>query len=421
MPTNPFATDPTRRLLNQNSRHRVVRGASARVGLVAAGLSVASLLSLASCDRADQGAAPQPAAPAPAPAETTQAAPSPTQQGNAQSGSQAGSQAGTASDESASAEPIDALPPISLDPPILDFGIVKPSEATQGVVKLINNGPKELEILTVQPSCKCTTLGDDLSGRKIPPGGFVELKAEMKAQSSPGGKRADIKVLIDGYSQVLVIQMKNEVSLPVRVSPSYLNVVEGNPKTGRTVIESIDGKPFTICAVGGKKPNLIGFDPAKDAPRNQYLLDWDFNRDFEPGKAPRYWVIETDRADSPLIDLFVRHETTVKLSPLRFTDYRHTFGRVEQGTNPELTIEISKIPEGQRVVTVASTSSSVKAELVGSEVEGEITRVKVRLVPNPDFTGLLYTGLVFYTNTQQGEIPAWGQIVPKGHAGCLGR
>ncbi|MFZ9879906.1 MAG: DUF1573 domain-containing protein, partial [Phycisphaerales bacterium] len=321
----------------------------------------------------------------------------------------------------ASDEPKDELPPITLDPPILDFGIVKPSETKEGMVKLVNNGTKELEVLTVQPSCKCTTLGDDLSGKKIPPGGFLELKAAMKAQSAPGGKRADIKVLIDGYSQVVVVQLKNEVSLPVRVSPSYLNVVEGNPKTGRTVIESIDGKPFTICAVGGKKPNLVGFDPAKDAPRNQYLLEWDFERDFEPNKAPRYWVIETDREDCPLVDLFVRHETTVKLTPLRFTDYRHTFGRVEQGTNPEVVVEISKIPEGQRVVTVASTSSSVKAELVSSEVEGEITRVKVRLTPNADFTGLLYAGMVFYTNSQQGEVAIWGQVVPKGHTGCLAR
>jgi len=388
------------------------RSASISMGLLAAAISVSGLLTLGSCGKGD-GAAPQPASSAATPAGTSApvaipSAPAVTQQA-------------APAEPPASEEPKDELPPITLDPPMLDFGIVKPSETKEGVVKLVNNGTKELEILTVQPSCKCTTLGDDLSGKKIPPGGFVELKTAMKAQSAPGGKRADIKILIDGYSQVLVVQMKNEVSLPIRVSPSYLNVVEGNPKTGRTVIESIDGKPFSICAVGGKKPNLVGFDPAKDAPRNQYLLEWDFNRDFEPNKAPRYWVIETDREDSPLVDLFVRHESTVKLTPLRFTDYRHTFGRVEQGANPEVVVELSKIPEGQRVVTVASTSSSVKAELVSSEVEGEITRVKVRLTPNADFTGLLYAGVVFYTNSQQGEIAIWGQVVPKGHAGCLGR
>jgi len=58
---------------------------------------------------------------------------------------------------------------------------------------------------------------------------------------------------------------------------------------------------------------------------------------------------------------------------------------------------------------------------VSSEVEGEITRVKVRMTPNADFTGLLYAGVIFYTNSQQGEIAIWGQIVPKGHKGCLGR
>jgi hypothetical protein len=179
--------------------------------------------------------------------------------------------------EESSAESVDGPPPIRLEPEFIDFGILPPSVTKEGIVKLVNTGTKELEILTVQPSCKCTTL-EDVSGKKIPAGGFIELKANMKAQSAPGKKTAEIKVLIDGYSQVIPIQLKQEVSLPIRVSPSYLNVVKGQPTTGRTVIESIDKKPFTICAIGGKKPNLAGFDPAKDEPRSQYILEWDFER-----------------------------------------------------------------------------------------------------------------------------------------------
>jgi hypothetical protein len=321
----------------------------------------------------------------------------------------------------ASDEPVDAQPPVRLDPPIMDFGIIPPSVEREGVVKLINTSSKELEILTVQPSCKCTTLGDDLSGKKIPPGGFVELKAAMKAQSAPGTKRAEIKVLIDGYTQVLNVQLRNEVSLPVRVSPAYLNVVKGQPMTGRTVIESIDKQPFKVCAVGGKRPNLVGYNPDTDAPRNQYLLEWNFERDFEPGKAPRYWIIETDRADCPLVDLFVRHESTMPLPKLKLTDYRHTFGRIEQGVNPEFTVEISDLPAEERIITAASDSSAAKVELLGTETEGNITKVKLKVIPNADTLGITYIPFKLYSTAKQQEIYVWGQIVPKGHTGCFGR
>ena len=319
-------------------------------------------------------------------------------------------------------EDVDGPPPLRLEPEVLDFGIVPPSVTREGIVKLVNTGSKELEILTVQPSCKCTTL-DDMSGRKIPAGGSIELRANMKAQSAPGRKGAEIKVLIDGYTQVVTVQLKQEVSLPIRVSPAYLNVVKGNPTTGRTVIESIDQKPFTICAVGGRRPNLVGFDPSKDAPRNQYILDWDFERDFAPGEAKRYWLIETDREDCPLVDVFVRHETTVKLprGPVP-SDYRHTFGRKEQGSSVDFVLDVTKMAPDEKIVAAASEVSAAKIELVGASTEGEVTHINLRVVPNGDQLGLTWIPFKVYTSIgREIEQAIWGQYVPQGHVGCFGR
>jgi hypothetical protein len=316
------------------------------------------------------------------------------------------------------AEPIDELPPIRLEPEILDFGIIPPSVTKEGSVKLINTGTKDLEILTVQPSCKCTTL-DDVSGQKIPAGGSFDLRAAMKAAAAPGRKGAELKVLIDGYTRVINIQLKSEVSLPVRVTPPYLNVVKGYPLTGQSVIQSIDGKPFRICAVGGKAPNLVGFDPAKDEPRAEYILQWDFERDFEPGRVPRYWLIETDREDAPLVDLFVRHESTLPTPRLKLVEYRYTFGRIEQGAKPEFEVEVQDLPAGESIITVASANPKVKLELAGTTTEGNITRVKVRVVPNADTLGTQWIPFTIFTNARQQEVNVFGQIVPVGHKGCF--
>ena len=380
-------------------------------------LLLASVLAVSACERSS------------APVQAAAASNStPVSSPRADGSSVSDSASGTAATEPVGngAEPtqedVDGPPPLRLEPEVLDFGIVPPSVTKEGVVKLVNTGTKELEILTVQPSCKCTTL-EDMSGRKIPAGGAIELRANMKAQSAPGRKGAEIKVLIDGYTQVVTVQLKQEVSLPVRVSPSYLNVVKGNPTTGRTVIESIDKQPFTICAVGGRRPNLVGFDPAKDAPRNQYILDWDFERDFAPGEAKRYWLIETDREDCPLVDVFVRHESTVKLprGPVP-SDYRHTFGRKEQGATVDFVLDVTKMATEEKIVAAASEVSAAKIELVGASTEGEVTHINLRLVPNGEQLGLTWVPFKVYTSTgREIEQAIWGQYVPQGHTGCFGR
>ena len=382
---------------------------SRSVGLRTVGLAfaIATALMICACDR------PGPSA-ADGVVQTGSATPS---------GAPSGSVVTTgAAPSSAQDEPVDGPPPIRVEPEVLDFGIVPPSVSKEGAVRLVNTGTKELEILTVQPSCKCTTL-DDVAGKKIPVGGFVELRTTMKAQSAPGRKGADIKVLIDGYSQVVPIQLKQEVSLPIRVSPSHLNVVKGQPMRGRTVIESIDKQPFRICAVGGKKPNLADFDPEKDEPRNQYLLEWDFERDFAPGEAKRYWIVETDRVDCPLVDIFVRHETTVLIPKgIAPTEYRHTFGRQEQGSTYDFVLELSKMGPDEKIVAAASASSAARVELIDSKLEGDVMRVFLRVVPSADAIGVTWIPFMVYSSAgRQVEQAVWGQYVPKGHVGCFGR
>jgi len=386
--------------------------------IITLGVLIAISIGVPACDRKPDGtgqvaSTDQPQAAAPAAAGTSAASPSPAP---------ASAPAPAPAEQAASDEPVDGPPPLRVEPEVLDFGIIPPSVTKEGVVKLINTGTKELEILTVQPSCKCTTL-EDISGKKIPAGGSIDLRANMKAQSAPGRKGAEIKVLIDGYTQVVTVQLKQEVSLPVRVSPSYLNVVKGNPTKGRTVIESIDKQPFRICAIGGKRPNLVGFDPDKDAPRNQYILDWDFERDFTPGEAKRYWILETDREDCPLVDIFVRHESTVTLprGPVP-SDYRHTFGRKEQGTAVDFVLDVTKMGSDEKIVAAASASPECKIELIGSSTEGEVTHINLRVVPNDDLVGLSWVPFTVYTSTGRViEQAVWGQYVPKGHVGCFGR
>ncbi len=312
----------------------------------------------------------------------------------------------------------DLPPPIAVDPPVLDFGVISPSDIAEGVVKLRNTGTKELEVLSVQPSCKCTTI-NDISGQKIPVGGFVEIQAKMKPTSGAGDKKAEIKVLIDGFSRIVSIQLKSEVSMPVRVKPYYLNIVTGQPQMGRTVVESIDGRPFKICAIGGYAPHYIGFDPTKDEPANHYVIDWSIDRDFPGGKFPRYWIIETDHPDCPLVEIFVRHETTMPKINMALSDYRHTFGQLEAGKSVEFQVTCTKLDEGESILAASAGSTDLKVELVSQVREGTDTIVTLRASSTSSARGLTYVNATIYSAKRQQDFELWGQVIDPGFTGCF--
>ncbi|MGA0172199.1 MAG: DUF1573 domain-containing protein [Phycisphaerales bacterium] len=294
--------------------------------------------------------------------------------------------------------PVQGMPPIRLEPSVLDFGFVAPSSASTGVVKLVNPTETPLKILAVQPSCKCTTISD-LEGKTIPAGGSLDLEATLDAAAAPGPKKAQIRVLVDGYTQVVVVELKAEVALAVRVTPPYINAVEGKNQSGRLVVQSTDGKPFRICSTHGMPPRFIGFDPARDEPRAQYLVEYDVADLGE--RIPRYWVVETDRADAPLVDVLLRHERSFPNFNLRMKDYRISAGVVPAGGSGEFKIRLENRTDP--VTTAISRSPAGKVEFVSESVGDEETEVTLRITPAAGTEGFLYLPFTIFTRAGQGQ------------------
>jgi hypothetical protein len=290
------------------------------------------------------------------------------------------------------------MPPIRLEPPVLDFGFVPPSSASTGVVKLVNPTDQPLKILAVQPSCKCTTISD-LEGKTIPAGGSLDLEATLDAAAAPGPKKAQIRVLVDGYTQVVVVELKAEVALSVRVTPPYINAVEGKNQSGRLVVQSTDGKPFRICSTHGMPPRYVGFDPATDEPRSQYLVEYDV-ADLGD-RIPRYWVVETDRADAPLVDVLLRHERSFPNFNIRMKDYRISAGVVPVGGSGEFKIRLENRTDP--VTTAISRSPAGKVEFVSEAVGEEETEVTLRLTPAAGTEGFLYLPFTIFTRSGQAQ------------------
>lgn len=287
-------------------------------------------------------------------------------------------------------------PPLDVVPPVLDFGFIAPNQDATGSVKLVNQGEEPLLVLAVEPSCKCTTLSE-LAGTVIEPGSAVELEAVLEGAPNPSVKTASIKVLVDGYAVVKTIDLRAEIALPIRAVPPHINAVRGQNRQGRIVVQSNDGRPFSICSVHGQAPRYLGFDPSTEAPTSQYVLLYDLDTIPEP--FPRYLVIETDQADVPIVDVYLRHETTlprVNRSLQMSGGYRFPLGRVVAGESGTIEIPFKSLSRPLASIHSRATGRGTARLLSTRDEEttdGIITHALVEVSPAEGHRGVLYLPL----------------------------
>ena len=309
---------------------------------------------------------------------------------------------------------IDSLPPIKVTPEVLDLGFMAPKAGGKGTVQLLNTGDKPLKIAAVTPSCKCTTTSQ-MAGTVIEPGKSVPLEAVLEGAAMPQPHRASIRVLVDGYAKVLEIQLRGETAMPLRSVPGLINAVEDKPRQGRFVVESLDKKPFTICAMAGRVPDLIGWQPG-DAPRNSYLVRFDLDS-YQP-TFPAFLVLETDRADCPVLNIWVRSRDTMRQSVLRMKEYEVNLGRIAMGGTAEASVEMED--PGEEILAIESISPELQAEMTGQTADGKIRKVSFRITPKGPQQGLLYGKIKLYTREKEQPLIVFGSVRPEGATGCVG-
>ena len=286
-------------------------------------------------------------------------------------------------------------PPVEFEPANLNFGIVPPHTIGKGTAKIWNVGDQPLRIVKSITSCGCTST-ENLAGRVIPPGGFIEFATEMEMKTGLGAKKEKVTLFFEGYDQTQVVfYYTAEVARPVRVVPPYVDAVNQR-RTGTVEVSSLDNKPFRILKAHGLSPQFVGFDNAADEPRTQYTLKWDIGQ-FDGQRVPWFWVLETDHPEAPIVDVRVRHDSTRPIPP---------DGRPWQPKDQRVLIDLVRNGESVEIITkheyadnrtpmpqtarVQSLSAILDVELVGIEQKGQLLEFRVRITPKNAPLGLLY-------------------------------
>ena len=305
-------------------------------------------------------------------------------------------------------------PPMKAEPTVLDLGILPPKQGAKGSFRLSNTSGVPLRIVAVTPSCKCTTTSS-LAGTVVAPGASVELEAALDGAAMPQMHRASIRVAVEGFAQPLELVIRAETARSIRSNPAIINAVAGRPRSGRVVIDSVDKQPFRICAIGGREPEYIGFTPG-DAPRNAYLVRYDLDS-WQP-TFPASLVVETDRPDCPVFEVWVRNEATLPQPGFRMREYRINAGRIDTGSFVDLPIEMDDT--GDEVIAVEAGGPEASIELVGQRTDGKARTVIVRIMPKGPKEGLLYTSMRLHGRLTEQPLVVFATVRPKDATGCTG-
>ena len=316
-----------------------------------------------------------------------------------------------------------ALPPVRVNPSVLDWGTIGPNQAVTGSVKLQNISDEPQTILMVQPSCKCTTT-EGLAGKVIPAKGEIELEATLDPQSNTGTRTTEIRVLFEGYSKVVSITATAEVTRPVKVEPTYINAVSSDSSgnvspdvmSGTLNVRSLDEAPFRILSLQGMEPDIIRGGEG-EGPYNNYVLAYDLNRHLQSdGRYPRFLVIETDRVDSPLTEVLVRHRLSSPTLNRNFklTDYKVNLGRIAPGGSVVRTIGAHEATTVGELVQVICDGGILDAEVIEHSVDEETDDLSAEVrftVREGTPEGFYYLPIQLYSSSQSViEIPAFVSV-----------
>lgn len=301
--------------------------------------------------------------------------------------------------------------PVVFDPPAVDLGYLLPNQTVNTIIQVRNIGSEPLKITLVKPSCTCTTL-DDLAGTVIPPGESVSLTAQLKARTKPSPMTSSVTFLFEGYAESSKILISAQVARPIRTIPQIFNCATDQPLSGQVVVESIDGRPFTIWAANRQPPEYIGFDPATDEPRNAYVLQWDVSQ-YTQQTMPGWWVIETDHPDCPVVDVWVRHQWNRPKGRAgrrwRLETEHVVIDGINAGESGEFTVEIAKLGRDD-IYSVISLSNEFDAKLVSIERNGVDTEATVRITPAAGHHGLLYGTIQFISTAHSQKLTVIGTV-----------
>jgi len=325
--------------------------------------------------------------------------------------------------------------PLQFKEETFDFGtVIEKDGPVTHQFEFTNNSNRPVKILSVKPSCGCTT--PDWTKDSVLPGKTGFIKAQFDPKGRPGYflKTLAVTTYLDGTA--ITLQIKGTVSSDSKESLSEFSVSSGNLKLrsgsfnlGKIYLrDEFVTREFEVLNAGEDAITLtkaevpahikVVLEPASVAPGAKGMLKLSYN-----GKVKNQYGFQsdnivlhtTDREQTSksfavyatLEDYFpmLTPEESAKAPKLRLQAPSMDFGRVKQHqetsrdlvvTNAGKTVlELRSIQGNCSCITTSASKTSLKA--------GESTIIKITFNPE-DRKGTQQKAVVLYTNDPQNPV-----------------
>ncbi len=292
----------------------------------------------------------------------------------------------------------------TLDPPTYEFGFLRPSESRTRTLTVTNRETMPIRLKGTWRGCTCTTL--DVQAGLLEPGESREVAATLTAGLTPTTKDSTVKLEVVGRPPI-ILPMKGEIIRGVRARPRDISTysyrgAEGNYRPrGAVTLDAPEGVPFRILAING--------EPQSTEPSLQHVIPWDVTAfDATSGldplgqSVPRFWLIETDHPDTPVMELRVSHRANAIEPrgdrPWFFTELYVNAGGVGPDGSAIFTLPIkglSGLNASKDIIEgVRSDSEQFSAKLRSIKPEGRDLLAEIAITPSPGTRGAIEGDLI---------------------------
>jgi hypothetical protein len=176
-------------------------------------------------------------------------------------------------------------------------------------VTVTNISAQPVTVKEIKAGCGCTKTSEAPKDPLAPGASFtVQLTMDPGRRTGIEFNKAVHVILADGWKETL--QMKGRVKTVLRVEPAVIDMgVVSDVGTPRVILNSVDGKDFTITGVVPE--GMLGSGVLRSAGgRSEFKID---QAAWERAGQPASLVLTTDRADAPEVAVPVKASEAVAM------------------------------------------------------------------------------------------------------------
>jgi len=250
-------------------------------------------------------------------------------------------------------------PIITVEPEILNFGVMPQHESRSGEITIHNIGGALLKIREVKSDCGCTVA--DVSQREVASGASTTLSVTFNSQKFEGPQTKYIQIYSnDPDTPVLEYVVSAKVKVPVYVNPvkrqlAFGRLRQGESNTQRAWFETEDIAELEITPTRfNEQLFTVEVDQNPDGQANRAILTVHSKPDAPVGEHREFIRVETNVPDLPLIDFeaFLTVLKDLEAIPAK-VDLRYA----------------QRNRQFETLVRVRATSKEVEFKVTGAEID----------------------------------------------------